>query len=72
MLVTEGTATLITGGTLVDPHTESDGELRGTSIKDGQSQPSQLAMLFMFLRARPISCCSRRELLQRHVVKVKE
>jgi mannose-6-phosphate isomerase-like protein (cupin superfamily) len=38
MIVTEGTATLITGGTLVDPHTESDGELRGKSIKDGQSQ----------------------------------
>lgn len=38
MVVTEGTATLITGGTLVDSHTESDGELRGTGIKDGQSQ----------------------------------
>jgi mannose-6-phosphate isomerase-like protein (cupin superfamily) len=38
MIVIEGTATLITGGTLVEPHAESDGELRGTSIKDGQSQ----------------------------------
>ena len=38
MLVTEGTATLITGGSVVDPHTESDGEIRGASIKDGQSQ----------------------------------
>ena len=38
MVVTEGTATLITGGTLVDAHSEADGELRGTSVKDGQSQ----------------------------------
>jgi mannose-6-phosphate isomerase-like protein (cupin superfamily) len=38
IVVTEGTATLITGGTLVDPHTESEGEIRGSSIRDGQSQ----------------------------------
>ena len=38
MVVQEGTATLVTGGTLIDPHTESDGELRGSGIKDGQSQ----------------------------------
>ena len=38
MLVTEGTATLITGGTLIAQRTESDGELRGSGIKDGQSQ----------------------------------
>jgi mannose-6-phosphate isomerase-like protein (cupin superfamily) len=38
MLVTEGKATLITGGTVVDGHTGSDGETRGTSIRDGVSQ----------------------------------
>jgi mannose-6-phosphate isomerase-like protein (cupin superfamily) len=38
MLVTEGTATLITGGTVVDGHTGGDGETRGTSIRDGISQ----------------------------------
>ncbi|HEX4485031.1 MAG TPA: hypothetical protein VH088_02120 [Terriglobales bacterium] len=38
MIVQQGTATLVTGGTLIDPHTESEGELRGTGIKDGQSQ----------------------------------
>lgn len=38
IVVTEGKATLITGGSVVDPHTESDGEIRGASIKDGQSQ----------------------------------
>lgn len=38
MIVQEGSATLVTGGTLIDPHTESDGELRGSGIKDGQSQ----------------------------------
>ena len=38
MLVTEGSATLVTGGTVVDAHTNSDGETHGTSIKDGLSQ----------------------------------
>jgi hypothetical protein len=38
MIVKEGTATLITGGTLVDPKTVSEGELRGTSVKDGVSK----------------------------------
>jgi mannose-6-phosphate isomerase-like protein (cupin superfamily) len=38
MLVTEGSATLVTGGTVVDGHTNSDGETHGTSIKDGVSQ----------------------------------
>ena len=38
MLVTEGSATLVTGGTVVDAHTNSDGETHGTSIKDGVSQ----------------------------------
>jgi mannose-6-phosphate isomerase-like protein (cupin superfamily) len=38
MLVTEGSATLVTGGTVVDGHTNSDGETRGTRIQDGVSQ----------------------------------
>ena len=38
MIVKKGSATLITGGTLVDPKTVSDGELRGTSVKDGVSK----------------------------------
>ena len=38
MIVKQGTATLITGGTLVDPKTVSDGEIRGTSVKDGVSK----------------------------------
>jgi len=32
LVVTEGSATLITGGALADPHTESGGESKGTSI----------------------------------------
>jgi mannose-6-phosphate isomerase-like protein (cupin superfamily) len=39
MLVTEGKATLITGGSVIDPHTGDDGETRGSGIKDGTSQP---------------------------------
>jgi len=35
MLVTEGKATLITGGTVIDGHTGSDGETRGASIQNG-------------------------------------
>ena len=37
MIVTKGTATLITGGTVVDPKTKDNGETLGTSIKDGES-----------------------------------
>jgi uncharacterized RmlC-like cupin family protein len=38
MIVTQGSATLITGGTLVDPLTGSDGESKGTSILNGVTQ----------------------------------
>ena len=38
MIVEEGSATLVTGGSLVDPKTISDGELRGSSVKDGTSK----------------------------------
>jgi len=38
MIVKKGTATIVTGGALVDPKTVSDGELRGTSVKDGVSK----------------------------------
>ena len=38
LVVTEGSASLITGGTLVDPHTGSDGESKGTSILNGVTQ----------------------------------
>src|SRR4051812_24163638 len=32
MIVEEGSATLVTGGTIADPKTVSDGEIRGTSV----------------------------------------
>ena len=38
IIVTEGTATVISGGSVVNPHNEADGEVRGESVKDGQSQ----------------------------------
>lgn len=37
-VITSGSATLISGGKLVKPHTEKPGELRGTSISGGQKQ----------------------------------
>lgn len=37
-LVTQGKATLITGGTVEDAQTASDGETRGKSIENGKSQ----------------------------------
>jgi len=37
-VVTDGSATLITGGTVIDPKTGADGETRGTRIQDGKSQ----------------------------------
>jgi mannose-6-phosphate isomerase-like protein (cupin superfamily) len=36
--VTQGEATLITGGTMVDPITDSQGETKGTRIQNGKSQ----------------------------------
>jgi mannose-6-phosphate isomerase-like protein (cupin superfamily) len=38
IIVTEGKATLITGGTVIDPHTGSDGEIRGSGIQNGVVQ----------------------------------
>jgi mannose-6-phosphate isomerase-like protein (cupin superfamily) len=38
MIVEEGSATLVTGGSLVDPKTVSPGEIRGTSVQNGTSK----------------------------------
>ncbi len=37
-VVTSGSATLITGGTMIDPQTGADGEMTGTRIQDGTLQ----------------------------------
>jgi uncharacterized RmlC-like cupin family protein len=39
MLVTDGKATLVTGGDLIDAHTVSDGEIAGSGIRNGTTQP---------------------------------
>lgn len=38
MIVEQGSATLITGGTVIDAKQESDGETKGTGITNGKSQ----------------------------------
>jgi mannose-6-phosphate isomerase-like protein (cupin superfamily) len=38
MIVQQGSATLITGGTVIDSKTDSEGETRGSGIKGGKSQ----------------------------------
>jgi mannose-6-phosphate isomerase-like protein (cupin superfamily) len=38
MFVQQGSATLITGGTIVDPKTDAAGETKGASIQGGTSQ----------------------------------
>ncbi|HUV68369.1 MAG TPA: hypothetical protein VMW15_01820 [Terracidiphilus sp.] len=38
MVVEEGSATLVTGGSLVDPKTGANGEIRGTSVQGGTSK----------------------------------
>jgi mannose-6-phosphate isomerase-like protein (cupin superfamily) len=38
MLVMGGSATLITGGQLIDPKTDANGESKGTGIRDGVKQ----------------------------------
>jgi mannose-6-phosphate isomerase-like protein (cupin superfamily) len=37
-VVTEGKATLVTGGSVIEPKDESDGETRGSGIQNGKSQ----------------------------------
>ena len=37
--IVRGKATLVTGGTLVDPKTASPGEIRGTEVRDGVRTP---------------------------------
>jgi mannose-6-phosphate isomerase-like protein (cupin superfamily) len=38
MIVQQGSATLITGGSLVDPKPTTPGEIRGTSVQGGTSK----------------------------------
>jgi mannose-6-phosphate isomerase-like protein (cupin superfamily) len=38
LVITQGQPTLITGGTVIDPKTDNDGETKGVSIRDGKSQ----------------------------------
>ena len=38
MIVQQGSATLVTGGTVVDPQTSGSGETHGTRVEGGQSQ----------------------------------
>ncbi|HEY1800941.1 MAG TPA: hypothetical protein VGG46_08410 [Terriglobales bacterium] len=38
IVVIGGSATLVTGGTVVNGHADKDGEIKGASIKDGKSQ----------------------------------
>lgn len=38
IVVTQGQATLVTGGTVIAPQTDADGETKGSSIRDGKSQ----------------------------------
>jgi len=37
-VVTEGKATLVTGGTVIEPKDQSDGETQGSGIQNGESQ----------------------------------
>jgi mannose-6-phosphate isomerase-like protein (cupin superfamily) len=38
IVVTQGQATLVTGGSVIDAKTDTDGETKGSSIRDGKSQ----------------------------------
>ena len=38
MIVERGSATLVSGGTVIDPKADSDGETRGTGIQNGKQQ----------------------------------
>jgi mannose-6-phosphate isomerase-like protein (cupin superfamily) len=53
MIVTEGKATLVTGGTVVDPHTGSDGEIRGSGIENGEVQTISVGDIVHILAGTP-------------------
>jgi mannose-6-phosphate isomerase-like protein (cupin superfamily) len=38
LVITQGQATLITGGTVIDPKTNGEGETKGTGIDNGKTQ----------------------------------
>ena len=38
IVVTQGNAQLVTGGTIIDPHSGTDGELTGSGIRNGKTQ----------------------------------
>lgn len=53
MYVQEGTATLVTGGTVVDPHTIAPGELRGPRIEGGDTRRIAAGDVVMIPRGVP-------------------
>ena len=73
MIVQQGTATLITGGLLVDPKTSADGETKGTAIQGGQSQTIAPGDVITVNAGVPTSLLFRRALpTSALVIKVKE
>jgi len=55
-LVQSGQATLVVGGTLVEPKTVAAHEIRGSSISGGERKALGPAMWFTSRRAYPINC----------------
>jgi mannose-6-phosphate isomerase-like protein (cupin superfamily) len=53
MVVEQGSATLITGGTVVDGKTGADGETRGAKIEGGQSRVIHLGDVFTIRAGTP-------------------
>ena len=73
MVVTQGTATLVTGGMLVEPQTGKDGEIKGTSIRDGVSQAIGVGDVIHVPAGTPHQLLiSKGVLFSAFVVKVKE
>jgi len=66
MIVEEGSATLVTGGSLVDPKTGENGEIRGTSVQGGTSKtigvgdvvivPAGVPHQMLVASEKPVAC----------------
>ncbi|MGB6198415.1 MAG: hypothetical protein WA871_15365 [Candidatus Acidiferrales bacterium] len=53
MIVVDGAATEVTGGTVADPQTNADGETHGSSVQGGHAQPLAKGDIIHILAGTP-------------------
>ena len=71
-VVTQGQATLVTGGTVLDAKTKADGEITGTKIQDGTSQTIVKGDVVHIPAGTPHQLLLHGETFSAIIIKVKE